>query len=84
MEMIMLVGDSSGIKYDSGLENPNKGKTRDTLVENIRKELTDKIEQKEAMLFDEDEEVMNEEESMEMPQEIVEEEPMGLMSRREQ
>lgn len=84
MEMIMLVGDSSGIKYDSGLENPNKGKTRDTLLENIRKELTEKIEEKEAMLFDEDEDVMNEEESMEMPQEIIEEEPMGLMSRREQ
>ena len=85
MEMIMLVGDSSGIKYDSGLENPNKGKTRDTLLENVRKELTQRREEKEAMLFDEDEEGMNEEESMEMPQEIVEEEePMGLMSRREQ
>ncbi len=36
------------------------------------------------MSFDEDEVVINEEESMEMPQEIVEEEPMGLMSRREQ
>jgi hypothetical protein len=84
MEMIMLVGDSSGIKYDSGLENPNKGKTRDTLIENVRRELTQRKEEKEAMLFDEDEEVMNEEESMEMPQEIMEEEPMGLMSRREQ
>ena len=36
------------------------------------------------MLFDEEEEITNEEESMEMPQEIMEEEPMGLMVRREQ
>ena len=85
MEMIMLVGDSSGVKYDSGLENPNKGKTRDTLLESVRRELEQRKEEKEAMLFDEDEEIINEEESMEMPQEIVEEdEPMGLMSRREQ
>ena len=81
----MLVGDSSGVKYDSGLENPNKGKTRDTLLESVRRELEQRKEEKEAMLFDEDEEIINEEESMEMPQEIVEEdEPMGLMSRREQ
>ena len=85
MEMIMLVGDSSGVKYDSGLENPNKGKTRDTLLESVRRELEQRKEEKEAMLFDEDEEIINEEESMEMRQEIVEEdEPMGLMSRREQ
>ena len=84
MEMIMLVGDSSGVKYDSGMENPNKGKTRDTLIEKVRQQLTEKREQKEAMLFEDDEEIVNEEESMEMPQEMVEEEPIGLMARREQ
>ena len=59
MEMIMLVGDSSGVKYDSGLENPNKGKTRDTLLESVRRELEQRKEEKEAMLFDEDEEKIN-------------------------
>ena len=82
MEMIMLVGESSGVKYDSGMENPNKGQTRDTLINNVRAELETRMKQKEGMLFDgesaEDEAV--EEESMEAPQE----EPMGLMARREQ
>jgi hypothetical protein len=82
MEMIMLVGESSGVKYDSGMENPNKGQTRDTLINNVRAELETKMKQKEGMLFDgesaEDEAV--EEEPMEAPQE----EPMGLMARREQ
>ncbi len=82
MEMIMLVGESSGVKYDSGMENPNKGQTRDTLINSVRAELETKMRQKEGMLFDgesvEDEVV--EEEPVEAPQE----EPMGLMARREQ
>ena len=82
MDMIMLVGESSGVKYDSGMENPNKGKTRDTLLKSVRAELETKMNQKEGMLFDEEgvEEEVAEEEPMEMPQE----EPMGLMARREQ
>tara|TARA_R100000988_G_scaffold101788_1_gene75444 strand:+ start:79 stop:612 length:534 start_codon:yes stop_codon:yes gene_type:complete len=82
MEMIMLVGESSGVKYDSGMENPNKGQTRDTLLKSVRSELETRMNQKEGMLFDEEgvEEEVAEEEPMEMPQE----EPMGLMARREQ
>ena len=79
MEMIMLVGDSSNVKYDSGMENPNKGQTRDTLMNNVRAELEDKMRQKEGMLFDEEEETEVEEEEI-----VAEEEPMGLMSRREE
>ena len=82
MEMIMLVGESSGVKYDSGMENPNKGQTRDTLLNSVRAELETKMKQKEGMLFEEEgiEEEVAEEEPTEMPQE----EPIGLMARREQ
>ena len=81
MEMIMLVGDSSGIKYDSGLENPNKGQTRDTMINKVRVELEERMRQKEGMFIDEEDEAVDTEEEEEI---IAEEEPMGLMSRREQ
>ena len=80
MEMIMLVGESSGVKYDSGMENPNKGQTRDTMLNKVRMELEERMRQKEGMFIEEDETVdMEEEEEI-----VAEEEPMGLMSRREQ
>lgn len=80
MEMIMLVGESSGVKYDSGMENPNKGQTRDTMLNKVRMELEERMRQKEGMFIEEDETVdMEEEEEI-----IAEEEPMGLMSRREE
>ena len=80
MEMIMLVGESSGVKYNSGMENPNKGQTRDTMLNKVRIELEEKMRQKEGMFIEEDEIVdMEEEEEI-----VAEEEPMGLMSRREQ
>ena len=81
MEMIMLVAESSGIEYDDGLKNPNKDKTRDTLLTNNRAELEEKMRQKEGMFTEEEDDSVDMEE-----QEIVaeEEEPMGLMSRREQ
>jgi len=80
MEMIMLVADMSGIEYEDGLKDPNKGKTRDTLLTNVRAALEEKIKQKEGMLFEEEETEITEEE------EVIkeEEEPMGLMSRREE
>tara|TARA_R100001510_G_scaffold54947_1_gene58247 strand:- start:1335 stop:1841 length:507 start_codon:yes stop_codon:yes gene_type:complete len=80
MEMIMLVGESSDVKYDSGMENPNKGQTRDTMLNKVRMELEERMRQKEGMFIEEDETVdMEEEEEI-----VAEEEPMGLMSRREQ
>ena len=80
MEMIMLVGESSGVKYNSGMENPNKGQTRDTMLNKVRIELEEKMRQKEGMFIEEDETVdMEEEEEI-----VAEEEPMGLMSRREE
>ena len=82
MEMIMLVGESSGVKYNSGMENPNKGKTRDTLINSVRAELETRMKQKEGMLYDE--EGVEEEMDMDKPIEAPQEEPMGLMARREQ
>ena len=80
MEMIMLIGDSSGVKYDSGMENPNKGKTRDTMINKVRVELEERMKQKEGMFIEGDDEAID----MEEEEIVAEEEPMGLMSRREQ
>jgi hypothetical protein len=81
MEMIMLVGDMADVKYDSGMENPNKGKTRDTLLESIRTKLQREIEAKEGLLFDEDELESDTTEEMKEQEESMEE-PKGLMARR--
>ena len=81
MEMIMLVGDMADVKYDSGMENPNKGKTRDTLLESIRTKLQREIEAKEGLLFDEDELESDTAEEMKEQEESIEE-PKGLMARR--
>ncbi len=82
MEMIMLVGDMADVKYDSGMENPNKGKTRDTLLESVRTKLQRELDNKEGMLFDEDgteESVPEETEDKDIEES---EEPKGLMARR--
>ena len=75
MEMIMLVGESSGVKYNSGMENPNKGQTRDTLINSVRAELETRMKQKEGMLYDE--EGVEEEMDMDKPIEAPQEEPNG-------
>jgi len=68
MEMIMLIGDNAGVKYDSGLTNVPDNRTKDTLIEAVRKEMQQKI--------DESEETPEAEE-------VKEEEPKsGLMARR--
>jgi hypothetical protein len=82
MEMIMLVGDMADVKYDSGMENPNKGKTRDTLLESVRTKLQREIDAKEGMLFSEDE--LGSDVNKEIEEKDIEEseEPKGLMARR--
>lgn len=68
MEMIMLIGDNAGVKYDSGLTDVPDNRTKDTLIEAVRKEMQQKI--------DEVEETPEAEE-------VKEEEPKsGLMARR--
>lgn len=88
MEMIMLVGDMAGVKYDSGMENPNKGKTRDTMLESIRLKLQREIDKKEGMLFSDEELGKTSSEELEdditMGDEEEVEEPKGLMARRVQ
>ena len=88
MEMIMLVGDMADVKYDSGMENPNKGKTRSTLIESVKMKLQRELDKKDSMLFSEEElgkstleEKEQEEPMMEEPM-IEQEEPKGLMARR--
>jgi len=65
------------VKYDSGMESPKKGKTRDTLLESVRTKLQREIDAKEGMIFSEDE--IKED----VPKADAEdEEPKGLMARR--
>jgi hypothetical protein len=68
MEMIMLIGDNAGINYDSGLTDAPDNTTKDTLIEAVRKEMQEKI--------DDAEEVSEETE------EVKEEPKSGLMARR--
>ena len=35
MEMIMMLGDAAGVKYESGVANPDKKKTRETLLTKV-------------------------------------------------
>ena len=44
MEMIMMLGDAAGVKYDSGVDNPNKNKTRTSLLAKVAKEYDEKLE----------------------------------------
>jgi hypothetical protein len=70
MEMIMLIGDNAGVNYDSGLTDAPNNTTKDTLIEAVRKEMQEKINETEEV-------------SEEPKQEEIEEEPKsGLMARR--
>jgi len=76
------------VKYDSGMENPNKGKTRDTLIESVRLKLQREIDKKEGMLFSDEELGKTSSEELEdditMGDEEEVKEPKGLMVRRAQ
>lgn len=69
MEMLMMIGDSAGVKYDKGLENPNKPILRDSTIAKAVAEYEAKIE---------DRDVVQETEN----KEVEDEEPTGLMARR--
>ena len=71
IEMMMLIGDSAKIKYDTGLENPEKGRIRESLLGSLKEKLKAK-EQKNSKIKEED--IVEEEE----------EKPKGLMARRDQ
>jgi len=80
VEMMMLVGDSAGIEYDSGLEKKTqmtKNRTRNTLVAKTARKLQIELNKKKNGEETKEEVV---EEEMEMPTEQKRE--SGLMSRR--
>jgi hypothetical protein len=74
MEMIMMVGDSAGIDYDSGMTDTSKPKTRDTFIAKVISDYEKEIEG--VDLTDDTPDVAAEE------KEEVIEEPKGLMARR--
>ena len=75
MEMLMMIGDSAEIKYNTGLDNPNEIKTsnptRESLLTKVAMQYKDKLE--EVDFENVDEETVEEEPT---------EEPTGLMARR--
>ena len=75
MEMIMMIGDSAGIKYNDGMEDNNKPKVRNSLIAkvitNYEKEIAN------VDLSDRDVKETAEEEEID-----IKEEPKGLMTRR--
>jgi hypothetical protein len=71
MEMIMMVGDSAGIDYDSGMTDTSKPKTRDTFIAKVISDYEKEIE--DVDLTDD---------TPDVEEEKVMEEPKGLMARR--
>jgi len=74
MEMMMLIADKAGIKYNSGMDKDTTEDTKDTMIASVLEEMTQELEKKDTEETDNDEEQSAEMES----------EPMGLMSRRDQ
>tara|TARA_E500000318_G_C3476717_1_gene178760 strand:+ start:228 stop:731 length:504 start_codon:yes stop_codon:yes gene_type:complete len=72
MEMMMLIGDSAGVEYETGLDNPEKIKTRPSLVAKLKQKLQDEKDEKEEEPVEPETEEQDDEK----------EEPKGLMARR--
>jgi len=72
MEMMMLIGDSAGVEYETGLDNPEKVKTRPSLVAKLKQKLQDEKDEKEEEPVEPETEEQDDEK----------EEPKGLMARR--
>lgn len=68
IEMIMMLGDSAGIKYETGLTNPDSDKPRDSLLAKYAMEYKNKLKETDT------------EEVKEEP--VKEDKPTGLMARR--
>ena len=82
MEMLMLLGDSAKIEYQSGLDNPNKvsakNKTRESLLVKISAKYKNMLDEKD---FEDMEDEDIEDEDIEEAEETTAE-PAGLMARR--
>ena len=87
VEMMMLVGDSAGIEYDSGLDKKiNKDRVRDTLVvktaRKLQKQLNDEKDVPKGSHKMPDGSIMKDKKMSVAKEEEVQEEPKGLMGRR--
>jgi hypothetical protein len=69
-----------GVKYDSGLKNETLNMANSPLVERAISELKEEMGEEEEVIKTEDDIEMAE---APMTEEVVEEEPKGLMARRE-
>ena len=70
MELIMMLGDSAGIEYETGLQNPNKKPLRDTQLAKF------------ALKYKKTLSEIDVEEMVDTPEEELEDQPTGLMARR--
>ena len=70
MELIMMLGDSAGIEYETGLQNPDKKPLRNTQLA------------KYALKYKRSLSEMDVEEMVDTPEEEPEDQPTGLMARR--
>tara|TARA_X000001388_G_C2228543_1_gene122151 strand:+ start:795 stop:1310 length:516 start_codon:yes stop_codon:yes gene_type:complete len=77
IEMMQLIGDKNNVKYDSGLKNEKLDSPNSTMIERAIFELKEEMKN-----TDENEDVITEDVSIENISQ--EEEPKGLMARREQ
>ena len=76
MEMIMMIGDSAGIKYDDGMNDPNKPTIRDSAIAKAVAKYEAKV--KDADIKD----AIDQTDDEQMEEEPEAEESKGLMSRR--
>jgi len=85
IEMMMLIGDKNDVKYDSGLENETKDKPNKTTIaralNELKKEMDNEEEQEDILPEEQREEI--EIENLSSENSITEEQPKGLMARRE-
>ena len=72
MEMMMLIGDKAGIKYNTGIERDKKVEVEDSTIASVLEELEQDLNKGSSNTTSEEEE-----QSIE-----TENEPMGLMARR--
>lgn len=72
MEMMMLIGDKAGIKYNTGVERDKKVEVEDSTIASVLEELEQDLNKGSSDTTSEEEE-----QSVE-----TENEPMGLMARR--
>ena len=69
MEMMMLIGDKAGVKYNTGMEKDESEETKDALIASVLEEMEKDLDEN---LFNEEEEQSTE----------TDNESMGLMARR--